>query len=200
MSTIILLGGGKEEGNLQEFLVHKEVACLYSPVLAKAFDGDNPDPYNTGMLPQVVQLLVQWLYSQKLILHHFHDEPEECHYCTEHKLSEGRDLILLWILAKELEIHSLQDQVIRNLDAIHQDCGEKFLDQIDLVYAHGQTTCALQKYLVALCAHGYRSYQFVERNYSFPDQFLRDLVDYACARLHKNQKSYNLSDYFSNVQ
>ncbi|TVY50181.1 hypothetical protein LCER1_G009005, partial [Lachnellula cervina] len=64
----ILAGSGEKE---EKFIVHKAFACHYSPVFKAAFDsgfieGQTQTYKLDDIEPKVVQVLVQWVYTQKI--------------------------------------------------------------------------------------------------------------------------------------
>ncbi|CZR51115.1 uncharacterized protein PAC_00990 [Phialocephala subalpina] len=200
MSTIVL----KTPLFLERFMVHEEVACLYSPVIAKAvLESENNNlEFNTRAPPQVVRRFVQWLYTQNLVLHFYHEDPCD-KYCRGLRHGELLDLVGLWITAKELKIPSLQDQIIRAFDVLYQEHGcSIFFEYIPKLYERTRPKCALRKYFVALCARGFHRYRHVfdEDMYTLPNQFVIEIADHACTKLSDAQKSYNLSDYLCNPE
>lgn len=198
VSTVFLIAGYRHDLG-ERFLVHKEVACLYSPVLAKAFESKESDTFAVKSGSATTRRLVQWLYSQKLDLHHFHND--ECNtHCYENTMGEETGLTLLWVLAKRLEISALQDQIIKTLDAMYQGIGFKpWVYCIKQVYKWTLPADDLRKWLIAVCAHGYDS-KVINESYNFPLEFLHEVIQYSCTKLKDAEKPYNLSDFLCNAE
>ncbi|KAH9215304.1 hypothetical protein DL95DRAFT_249351, partial [Leptodontidium sp. 2 PMI_412] len=86
------------------FVVHKDFACHYSPVLEAAFNGNFIEGqtqeykfYDTG--EEATRLLVHWLYTQKL----------DTIVLT---------LIELWVLCERLIIPRLQNAIIHEIQCV----------------------------------------------------------------------------------
>lgn len=94
------------EGELKSFLIHKEVACK-SPVIAKFLEETlAQDLYHfQNSSERVVRLLVQYLYSQKLVLKQLRPDCDT-EITNESIEEEDLALIKLWVLAEKLEIPS----------------------------------------------------------------------------------------------
>ncbi|CZR51135.1 uncharacterized protein PAC_01010 [Phialocephala subalpina] len=106
-----------------ELHIHKEVVCQRSPVFRAAFCGNFSEAQShTYPLRHIdestAKLLMQWLYTQKLVVAQLKDDwTEDAKLADE----EDRTLIDLWVLADELQMPALQNTTIK---AIH-DVGEK---------------------------------------------------------------------------
>ncbi|KUJ22619.1 uncharacterized protein LY89DRAFT_728741 [Mollisia scopiformis] len=187
--------------NPKKFSVHKETISLYSPVLAKFFeDGSIPKTYvlNTG--EGAATRLVQWLYSQKLIIHQLHKYCSE--HCAAHRHKEDRDLVELWDLAERLEISPLQNLVIDSMEQIAQHCGCPPWTCILRAYQITTKDSKLQKYLVALCSNTF-SRDKPEDYKGIPPAFYRDLAVYACGKLkllNESEKAYDLENVYCDAE
>ena len=93
-AELVTLEVGPEK---KKFIVHKEFACHYFPVLKAAFNSEFIEGQTqTYVLEEVTEpvarLLVDWLYTQKLDI---------CRYENDHpkRVEEGLSLCRLWVLA-----------------------------------------------------------------------------------------------------
>jgi hypothetical protein len=117
------------KGEAQEpFVIHKEVACHYSPVLNACFNSEfiegQKQTYNVDDIDKnAFRLFMQWLYTQniKLSAHSniFSDfsktrfQPHDCDATT--RQSQEFALVQLWVLAEKYMIPTLQNYTIRIL-------------------------------------------------------------------------------------
>lgn len=186
----------------EEFPVHKEVACFYSATFAKRLE--HSQRIVIGAENQVTRRLVQWLYTQKVILHVTH--AEKCYeYCYASRASsdeanyEAMELVKLWLIAEELSIPTLQNLVIEKIDHLFNNHFDgRFLDFIDIAYYCLSSSSLLWEYLVAFCAHNYVK-TGLERKESFHDsEYIVAVLRYACLNLGE-RKQLDLSDYFEKV-
>lgn len=99
--------------------MHKDFACHYSPALKAAFGSTfieaQTSTYRlTNTNDDTVHMLVYWIYTQKLY------PEEEMPANAKHETSQGFQVVnltKLWILADQLLIPRLQNQVARTLEA-----------------------------------------------------------------------------------
>lgn len=177
----------------EEFTLHKEVACLYSPVLAKAFG--RKTTFHITADDAAVRRLVQWLYSQEIVLHTFHKDKCNYEYYDISAEYEPFDLIDLWVLAKSLAIPALKSLVITSLDKIYQqrrdDLFECVIGREDQISRESN----LWKYLVAIGAQAYKDLALMDRRSDLPAIYVFDVMQYACERMTGHANTYSLSDY-----
>ena len=144
-------------------MVHKEVACKYSPVWKSAFNSPliegQTHTYTLDDVPEhIFRLLVQWLYSQKikLLSHPELLDPqarakastkEPCRgpvRCTDEHL----ELVTLWILGDRLLMDVFQNFVMDVLIAKFYVCGAS-LGLHAFIYENTLPGSALRHLLVA---------------------------------------------------
>jgi len=102
------------------FVVHKEFACHYSPVLRAAFnsnfmEGKTQTYTLKGTTEELFRLFVDWLYRGKFHgMMHEGDDPVNTSDKIERKKLEQRlsTLAELWVLCEKLLVRSLQNLVI----------------------------------------------------------------------------------------
>lgn len=114
--TTMVLFKVREASQVVEFLVHKEVACYHSIVFDGAFNGGFRETETLeyeldDTTPRAFQLLVQWLYSQRLELQQLRPNHKALKLSTEDR-SENMALVELWVLADRLLVPRLQNHVI----------------------------------------------------------------------------------------
>ncbi|TVY73307.1 hypothetical protein LSUE1_G005520 [Lachnellula suecica] len=158
--------------NAKSFVVHKQFACDASPVLKAAFTGE----FEEGLTQtyaleettkEVGRLLACWLYTRKVDSKQIEDP----------SLKEEEDIILveLWVLADELLISDLQNDVIRQLyDNANSDGQGRPIATNCLKYAYQATAkdSKLRHFLVDLVASLMWSDSFSSCAEDFPRQFL----------------------------
>lgn len=193
MSTIILTSGDGD--GAKAFLVHKEVACHYSPVLAKAGDRYQLKQFSE----RAVRFLVQWLYSQQLVVEQLQRDHAEIY--TDSVKEEDSALVELWSLARELKIPSLQNVAINTIDAIYRKI-EDFPTNDSIAHAYETTTFGdeLREFLVAMFVHALENLEYNFDEYlTLPQEFLRDVTLFTCKKLAWRQESYRVSDFYSTI-
>jgi hypothetical protein len=104
----------------KKFIVHKEFACHYSPVLNAAFnsqfiEGQTQTYRLEDTMEGTFRLFVQWLYYQQLELLQLQDGE------FDHDLASDEDkrLFGLWILTDKLGAPHLQNLAIESIEKIH---------------------------------------------------------------------------------
>jgi hypothetical protein len=134
----------KEDGSEQKkFIIHKNFACHYSPMLKAAFTGSFLEGQTQSMVLEDVEeeifaLFVNWLYSQKV-----EDAGEE--------IPDQDDLIRLWVLGQRLLVPKLQDQTI---DALHKRSDEDWTAPTHMtkyIYDNTVEGSALRRWIVDQC-------------------------------------------------
>ncbi|TVY34943.1 hypothetical protein LSUB1_G007431 [Lachnellula subtilissima] len=173
--------------NLTEFVVHKEFACYYSPVLKAAFESEfiegRTQTYTLDDTTEdAFRLLVQWLYSQRLTSE-LRDESSGKPYDgidkqTQRKTIEAETKILvsLWVLVEKLLLPSLQNDA---MGAIIW-----FAEQLDLldfhvntaVYAQTAPGSQLRRVFVDLCAYRLGTESIVQFQVNFSKEMLLDIL------------------------
>ncbi|KAK0100251.1 hypothetical protein ONS96_007534 [Cadophora gregata f. sp. sojae] len=121
--------------SIKNFVVHKDFACHYSPVLRAAFnsnsiEGQTQVYHFQNTEEKVVILAVNWLYSQSLVVKSLET--------GESNDTDGTALIHLWVLADRLLIPRLQNAAMRKLIKLEAT----FLETIDkshLEYIYNNT-------------------------------------------------------------
>ncbi|KAL2072758.1 hypothetical protein VTL71DRAFT_12101 [Oculimacula yallundae] len=144
-----------------KFVVHKEFACHYSPVLERAFNGDfiegQKQEYRFQDIGgEAVRLLVHWFYTQDL------DTIMLDRLCTSKQQEEGnaypvsqrnqdRALAQLWVLADKLLIPRLQNAVIDEIVRIKQHTNFATTKEIKYVFDNTAPSSCLRRLYVDSC-------------------------------------------------
>lgn len=105
-----------------EIIVHKQVACHRSPVLRAAFngpyiEGQEQSYYLEGVTERTAQFLVQWLYTEKLVIDRLKDDWVDSDV-NRGEAREDYDLMDLWILGDFLQMPALQNYTIKAVERI----------------------------------------------------------------------------------
>ncbi|TVY92543.1 hypothetical protein LAWI1_G001527 [Lachnellula willkommii] len=126
---------GKDD-KIETFVVHKEFACHYSPVLKAAFNSDFIEGQTqTYILEDIGEhgiesftLFVEWLYTQKLdLLEELKDivdgdkEYRNIPVNTQRTVAAQTKAAEVWILAEKLLVPSLQNLAIEQFERISFD-------------------------------------------------------------------------------
>ncbi|CZR51113.1 uncharacterized protein PAC_00988 [Phialocephala subalpina] len=194
MSTIKLTVGEGETA--KTFLVHKEAAIAMSPIIAKYVEESGQDHYLLkDSTERAVRLLVQYTYSQDIVIEQLRDG-HDFDSPRDDDIEEDLALVELWILAKELEIPSLQDLTIRTIDDIYRKCGFLASHCVPAAYDLTSSGSELRRLFVALCAHTDPSSITLADVDVFPQEFLCDLAIFLLEKLQDSQKVYNVSDFY----
>ncbi|KAE8446863.1 hypothetical protein EG329_011494 [Mollisiaceae sp. DMI_Dod_QoI] len=175
---MITLTAGDGDG-AKAFLVHKEVACHYSPVLAKAGDRYQLKQFSE----RAVRFLVQWLYSQQLVVEQLQRDHDEIY--TDSVKEEDSAL----------------NVAINTIDAIYRKI-EDFPTNDSIAHAYQTTTFGdeLREFLVAMFVHALENLEYNFDEYlTLPQEFLRDVTLFTCKKLGWRQKSYRVSDFYSTI-
>ncbi|KAM3077620.1 hypothetical protein ACMFMG_006951 [Clarireedia jacksonii] len=121
----------------KSFVVHKEFACYYSPVLQAVFHpGDDEGRTQTYRFQEdrherTFKMLVQWFYTQSI------DVPcEESGFVYDNRqmTADSDALVKLWILAENLHIPSCQDTVLEKLNTRRIMLDEPAFECIPYIY------------------------------------------------------------------
>jgi hypothetical protein len=137
---------------LKSFLVHKDFVCFYSPVLKVAFsseyiEGQTQTYRLEDTTEDVVRLLVHWLYTRKLDIHQL-DELKDLGDIAK---KEEKSLAKLWVLADDLDIPKLQNDIICLMEELRVHTGWIPTSTIPFVWENTQTTSPLRRYLLDRC-------------------------------------------------
>ena len=196
--TLIAEPHHRELDTKNKFMVHKSFACHYSPVLKDFFDNENMNrrfrKYHLhGTSSNTVQLLLQWIYTQKVDIRKISEQPE-----GEVK---SQSLVFLWVLAEKLQIPRLQNAVIRELQAL-RDRGEPVPTlSLKYVYENFPPANPLPRLLLHQCAGGLSEW-YTHSPEQFPKDMLLELTVYLSEAVQSGtsakdmRENTNLSDYF----
>jgi hypothetical protein len=127
-----------KDPSMETFKIHKEVVCLYSPVLKAAFnsqfiEGQTQTYFIDDTTKEVFQLLVQWFYGQKFepfatkaeldSLRELRVSPTPLinNLLSKKRRKHQSSLIGLWILADRLCIPAAQNLVVNELELIRKE-------------------------------------------------------------------------------
>jgi hypothetical protein len=181
-----------------KFVVHKSFACHYSPVLKEFFatltvEGRLRKYRLRGTSSNTAQLLVQWIYTQKVDVRRITEQP-----AGEVK---SQSLVSLWVLAEKLQIPRLQNAVIRELQAL-RDRGEP-VPTLSLKYMYENFPRAnpLRRLLLRQCAGGLSTW-YTDCPEQFSKEMLLELTVYLSQVVQSGtsakdlRENTNLSDYF----
>ncbi|TVY50522.1 hypothetical protein LCER1_G005361 [Lachnellula cervina] len=135
----------------EEFVVHKDFACHYSPVLKAALNSDFIEGQTqtwTIKKPQKTtgRLFVHWLYFQQLL------DRDDWEPSEDEDENLDLPLIQLYMLADKLLIPRLQNTIIQ---VMHQHVRENTLTSInalDYVYENTKMGSLLRRFILDLCA------------------------------------------------
>jgi hypothetical protein len=201
----------------ETFMVHKEHACRYSPVLDKAFnstfkEGETQTYSMDDTTVEAFRMFVQWVYSQKLnvLVHNGatslalqqlqNDSSDHMSAC----MKETNNLLKLWVLAEKLIVSPLQDVVINQFNIIRQACVGAFEVQLNYIYANTSEESLLPRFVVQIVAWSpqmdYKKFAVL-----YPKEFLLDLVmvfhSAVPARTQtKKMDSLDISEYYVTKQ
>lgn len=168
----------------EPFVVHKDFACYHSPVLKAAFNSDflegQLQEYRldiSGSAKNVVRILVNWFYTQKLEFQQITRLDGNASTGTmSDEVTQSLLLIKLWILADKLLIPKLQNEVI---DALEEGRGLNVVLISGLVRHVCENTARdspLRRYIVAKYATQLTPGRFYFLEKDIPSEFLCDLV------------------------
>ena len=195
-----------EGDNPTKFLVHKEFACHYSPVLKRAFnsefvEGQTQTYRLEDTTEQAFRLLVQWLYSQKfeLPLGEYKDngqiiDPE----VMRALMAEENSLAELWVLADKLCIPALQNLVI---DTIHMICSVRErvpASTYRYIYENTESGSPLRRLVVTYTVRYIDQEGLLGESDFYPRQMLLDLSAFLLCMPKEAlfNQPLDLSDYY----
>ncbi|TVY88125.1 hypothetical protein LAWI1_G006726 [Lachnellula willkommii] len=169
---LVALIVGKEP-NIKKLVLHKEAACLYSPVFTAAFnsaflEGQTQEYRLEEVNEGAAQFLVQWLYNQELTITQLED--------GKYNQDEVESLIQLNILADKLLLPRLQNLTLSELSKVcHKS---KFAHSFNFHYLYANTGpgSPLRRFVVDHCASVLCSYDYGASSDNFPKEMLVDLA------------------------
>ncbi|PVH86909.1 hypothetical protein DL98DRAFT_567186 [Cadophora sp. DSE1049] len=165
--TIIMKSGERKK----EYIVYKEFACYYSPMLDAAFNGPFIEGKSNTMtiddfpFPDAFGLIQCWMYTMK-IEHPLNNPLTVSGYC------------LAWILADRLLIPKLQNQAVTEI------CTKKLplatMPNVKMVYENTSPDSKLRKLVAYICAFEMEPEMWATRDGDgdgdIPSQFLVDVA------------------------
>ncbi|KAN0122662.1 hypothetical protein V8E51_000988 [Hyaloscypha variabilis] len=184
------------------FAIHKEVACLYSPVLKAAFNSNFIEGQSQRYTleegtAKSFQLVVQWLYSQKikpiftepelnvipgkpnLILWISDDEGYEDKEDMHVRITDRLDhLVKVWITADYLQIPRLQNSVVDEIEQLRAGYNLIPVTALCQVYKRLPSQAALRKLIFEQCWRfcATAALAFANDQDIFPWEYLRDYI------------------------
>ncbi|KAH7417490.1 hypothetical protein BKA64DRAFT_636848 [Cadophora sp. MPI-SDFR-AT-0126] len=178
-AQLVTLYAGKSK---EKFIVHKEFACHYSPVLDAAFksdfvEGQTQEYRFEDSSVEAVRLLVHWFYTQMLdIIDPTELVDEHVEGVIERALNQDMALIKLWVLAEKLLIPRLQNFVIDEMER----CG-KIICRVPVqcfkeAYEKTSPGSPLRRFLVDDCGWYLVPEWYSKESNAFPSEMLIDLV------------------------
>ncbi len=189
-----------------EFLVHKEVVCHHSRVLAAAFNGNFTEGQTQTYRLQdtterAFRLLVQWIYSQKLNL--LQTSLERVASLVGDRTAKADDdcsLVELWELADKFEMPLLQNHVIDSMDRIHRATKAIPSKTFNYTCEIFNADCPLRRYQVALCVNEIDKDFITKCPEDFPHKMLIEMCRlFISTRARKIQGRLLMSDYYVKV-
>lgn len=186
-----------KESNVKKLVLHKEAACLYSPVFAAAFnstflEGQTQEYRLEEVNEGAAQFLVQWLYNQELTITQLDD--------GKYNQDEVESLIQLYILADKLLLPCLQNLTLSELWKVcHKS---KFAHSYNFHYMYANTGpgSPLRRFVVDHCASTLCSHDYGLSSDNFPKEMLVDLAAVLACSLSpyasiKLKPEYRLTQY-----
>ncbi|TVY41602.1 hypothetical protein LOCC1_G007766 [Lachnellula occidentalis] len=193
--------------DLTEFVVHKEFACHYSPVLKAAFESEfiegQTQTYTLDDTTEgAFRMLVQWLYTQKVTSELRDDSSSKpCDGINDPKQREiaardTEDLVTLWVLAGKLIMPTLQNEAMDVMMWYYTEFSFIRNSTFAAVYAQTAPDSLLRKAFVELCTHRLETEMIVKRQDSFPKEMLLDMFVAAVAKGNEPDRPIVASDYY----
>lgn len=180
-SLVIFIVG--PDPNPTEFLIHKEVVCHHSDVLAAAFnsafqEGQTQTYRLEDTTERAFKLFMQWLYSQKFMLIRtgpdFESNIEEN---PEAAASEDMSLVELWVLADKFGMPHLQNDALDAMDLIFCNAGEWLrIPTYRYIYENTAKDSPLRQYTLDLFIQYGTDDTLLTAEAAIPDEFKRDLA------------------------
>jgi len=194
MATILV----KDPSSTEAFNVHREFACHYSPVFMSAFnsafkEGQTQTYQLEDTSVEAVQLLVQWLYQQKLDLAWVPDKITWQERCLT--------LVELWVLADKLLIPRLQNEALREIHKMAESEKKTPTRFSKYVYKNTAPGSQLRRYFVDRCAWTLNCKWIATHPRQFPNEFWVELAVCTTQALEKGvdrnkmRHEFTVSDY-----
>ncbi|KAG9241123.1 hypothetical protein BJ878DRAFT_248651 [Calycina marina] len=178
--------------NPMKFLIHKEVVCHHSEVLAAAFnssfqEGQTQTYRIEDTTERAFKLFTQWLYSRRLMLQQpfvsdatgyekNDQEDQEDHEDQEQfmiELDEDMSLVELWVLADKFGMPLLQNDVLDSIHLILEDPeGQLPVQTFPYIFENTTPGSLLREYTISMCVR----YMEPEALNQFDENFPRDLL------------------------
>jgi hypothetical protein len=184
--------------NENKFIVHKEFACHYSPVLKAAFnsqfiEGQTQTYRLEDTTEGTFRLFVQWLYYQQLELLQLQDGNVDDNLVID----EDESLFGLWILADKLGAPHLQNLAIESMEKIYYKTEGLATSHLHYIYDNTSAGSLLRKYMVDQCRESLWSESYMDCRHEFPHEFLIELV--ASHPMQADGDGLEIEDYFVEV-
>ena len=203
---MVIIYAGPEK---KPFIIHKEVACLYSPVLRAAFESSfvegQTQKYNLeDVKPEVFNLFMQWLYGKKFTPCLSKAELDSIRPSangrnidipTTKKLNEHiENLVYLWVTADYLQIPVLQNYIVDEIEHTRKEYGLIAYKSFGFLYDEVSPDACVRKILLEHSVRFLHPHAFMYGGALLPKQMLLDhIVEEKLARLQPL-----LPDPFSN--
>jgi hypothetical protein len=182
----------------KKFIVHKEFACHYSPVLNAAFnsqfiEGQTQTYRLEDTTEGTFRLFLQWLYYQQLELLQLQDGNVDDNLVID----EDESLFGLWILADKLGAPHLQNLAIESIEKIRYKTEGLALSHLHYIYDNTSTGSLLREYMVDQCRENLWPESYINCGHDFPHEFLIELV--ASYPMQAGGDDLKIEDYFVEV-
>ncbi len=163
-------------------MVHKDFACVYSPVLKAALN--NTDSVESqiktyhfeNISEKVLRLLIYWIYCQDLDIIDL--KPMRDAFKVVTKLEENMHLAKLWILADQLLIPRLQNDAMEKIEHMSHVSGLIATNCFKFVYQNTDGESALRKLYVHQSATQLDKSFVKDYPYIFPKDMLIDIIEF----------------------
>lgn len=159
------------------YLLHSFISNvnLWAELSSVAIEGQTQTYRLSDVSPGTVDLLIQWLYFQKLKLEQLQPSTE---LSVPNKAEEDLDLAGLWVLAEKFSILCLQGLVVTSMVRIGNRCRKAPSETFNDVYNNTVARSALRDLAVHQCVR-MTPWALIRRTPDlFPKQMLADLVYY----------------------
>ncbi len=185
------------------FRVHKEVACLYSPVLRAAFNSNfiegQTQTYTLEGCGKAFQLVVQWMYRQSITPPATKEEAALIYtkdpsihgikaYAILLKITcRPTELISAWLTADYLQIPRLQNYIVNQMETLRVDGHMRALYWLDFLYENVPRGAAIRELVFEQCVRFVPEQRYETNPEWFPKEFLLDHVIWYKRLLKKTQ-------------
>jgi hypothetical protein len=161
----------------KKFIVHKEFACNYSPILKAAFnsqfiEGQTQTYRLEDTTEGTVRLFVQWLYYQQLEILQLQDDDVD----DDLAIDEDKSLFGVWILADKLGAPHLQNLAIESIKKINRKTQGLATMHLHYIYDNTSAGSLLRRYMVDQCRNYLLPESYTECPHYFPHEFLIELA------------------------